>query len=94
MEYDNSGTNLKRDRLDFSFKKAWQNAKFYQVPIVATRVQKQNLTGIGFGATAQLGTSYKVWISKKDEVNGMPAPLNVFFPGDGSVPTLHYYGSL
>lgn len=93
-EYDNSGTNLKRDRLDFSFKKAWQNAKFYQLPVSVTRIQKQNLTAIGFGPTAQAGISYKVWIAKKAGVNGMPAPLNVFFPADGSAPTLHYYGSL
>ena len=93
-EYDNSGTSLKRDRLDYSFKKAWQNAKFYQVPVSVTRVQKQSLTAIGFGATAQAGTSYKVWIAKKSGVRGLPAPLNVFFPSDGSGPTLNYYGSL
>ncbi len=93
-EYDNSGTNLKRDRLDYSFKKAWQNAKFYKVPVSVTRIQRQNLTAIGFGATAQKGISYKVWIAKKAGVNGMPAPLNVFFPADGSGPTLNYYGSL
>lgn len=93
-EYDNSGTHLKRDRLDYSFKKAWQNAKFYKIPVSVTRIQRQNLTAIGFGNTAQAGTSYKVWIAKKDGVNGMPAPLNLFFPSDGSGPTLHYYGSL
>ena len=93
-EYDKSGTNLKRDRLDFSFKKAWQNAKFYNVPVTVTRIQRQNLTAIGFGATAQAGTSYKVWIAKRATGIGMPAPLNLFFPADDSAPTLHYYGSL
>ena len=93
-EYDKSGTNLMRDRLDFSFKKAWQNVNFYRAPVSITRIQKQNLTAIGFGATAQAGTSYKVWIAKKEGVNGMPAPLSVFFPADGSAPTLHSYGSL
>ena len=93
-EYDNKGTNLKRDRLDYSFKKAWQNAKFYTIPVKATRVQKQNLTAIGFGNTAQAGTAYKVWIAKKDGVAGLPAPLNVFFPSDGTAPKLYYYGSL
>ena len=93
-EYDASGTNLLKDRLDFSFKKAWQNAKFYKNPIVITRVQKQNLTGIGFKTTAQLGTSYKVWIAKNDGVAGLPAPLHIFFPADGSAPKLHNYGSL
>jgi len=93
-EYDNTGTALKRDRMDFSFKKAWQNAKFYESPVKVTRIQKQSLTAIGFGATAQAGTSYKVFIGKKAGVAGMPAPLNVFIPADGSDPKVHYYGSL
>ena len=93
-EYDNSGANLKRYRLDFSFKKAWQNAKFYKLPVSVTRIQRQNLTAIGFGATAQAGTGFKAWIAKKDGVAGMPAPLNIFFPSDGSAPKLNYYGSL
>lgn len=93
-EYDASGTCLMKDRLDFSFKKAWQNAKFYKVPVVVTRVQKQNLTAIGFGATAEKGTAYKVWIAKNDGVAGLPAPLNVFFPANGGAPKVYYYGSL
>jgi len=93
-EYDNTGTALKKDRMDFSFKKAWQNAKFYEAPIKVTRVQKQNLTGIGFQATAQLGVAYKVWVGKKAGVAGLPAPLNIFFPADGTDPKVYYYGSL
>lgn len=93
-EYDASGSNLLKDRLDFSFKKAWQNAKFYKNPIVVTRIQKQSLTAIGFKATAEAGTAYKVWIAKNDGVSGLPAPLNIFFPADGSAPKLYYYGSL
>ena len=93
-EYDDSGTNLKKYRLDFSFKKAWQNAKFYKSPVLITRVQKQNLTAIGFGATAEKGTAYKVWIAKNEGVAGLPAPLNVFFPANGGAPKVYYYGSL
>ncbi len=93
-EYDAAGTGLKQDRMDFSFKKAWQNAKFYKSPIVVTRVQKQNISAIGFGATAEKGTAYKVWIAKNEGVAGLPAPLNVFFPADGSAPKVYYYGSL
>lgn len=93
-EYDNGGTNLKRDRLDFSFKKAWQNAGNYQVPVKVTRVQQQNISAIGFGKTAQSGTVFKVWIAKKEGAGGVPAPLSVFFPDDGSAPTLNGYGSL
>lgn len=93
-DYAKDGTSLKQDRLNFSFKKAWQNAKFYENPIKITRVQKTNLTGIGFKETAQAGTSYKVWIGKKQGVSGLPAPIYVFFPADGGEPKLHDYGSL
>lgn len=93
-EYNDSGTNLKKDRLDFSFKKAWQNAKFYKIPVVVTRVQKQTITAIGFGTTMEKGTAYKVWIAKHDGVAGLPAPLNIFFPDDGAAPKVYYYGSL
>jgi hypothetical protein len=93
-EYNNEGTDLKKDRLDFSFKKAWQNAKFYDSPVKITRIQKQSITAIGFAATAQKGTCYKVFIGKKTGVAGLPAPLNVFIPEDGSDPKVYYYGSL
>lgn len=93
-EYNNQGTQLMQDRLNFSFKKAWQNAKFYAWPVQVTRIQQQNLTQIGFGETAEAGKGFKVWIAKKEGVAGMPAPLNIFFPSDGSAPKLNYYGSL
>ncbi len=93
-DFNNSGEALKSDRLQFSFKKAWQNAKFYQNPIKITRVQKTSLSGIGFKDTAENGTSYKVWVGKKKGVNGMPAPIYVFFPAGGGEPKIHDYGSL
>lgn len=93
-EFDNSGTGLKQDRMDFSFKKAWQNAKFYQSPVKITRIQKQNVTAVGFASTAQKGTTYKIFIAKKEGVSGLPAPLNILIPEDGSEPKIYYYGSL
>ena len=93
-EYDASGLTLKKDRMDFSFKKAWQNAKFYQSPVKVTRVQKQGISAIGFGATAQKGTAYKVFLAKKSGVAGLPAAVHVFFPEDGTEPKVYYYGSL
>jgi hypothetical protein len=93
-DFNNSGEALKSDRLQFSFKKAWQNAKFYQNPIKITRVQKTNLSGIGFKDTAENGTSYKVWVGKKKGANGMPALIYVFFPAGGGEPKIHDYGSL
>ena len=93
-EFSSDGKGLLPDRMNFSFRKAWQNARFYEMPVRVTRVQRQQLTGIGFGPTAEAGVSYKVWIAKSPGINGMPAPLSVFFPADGSDPRLHGYGSL
>ncbi len=87
-------TALTRDLMDFSFKKAHSNAKFYQVPVEITEVRATNVTGIGFKETAQLGEERKYWIAKKAGINGMPAPINIFFPADGSQPKINYMGSL
>lgn len=94
--YDATGSALDRDLLNFSFKKAHQNAKFYAHPVQVTRSQALKTTGIGHPSrgTAQKGTEMKYWIAKKQGVNGMPAPLVVFFPADGSAPTISYMGSL
>ena len=91
---NNSGNSLTQDLLNFSFKKAHSNAKFYAHPVVISRVAENKSTGIGFGPTAELGTEFKYWIDKKPGVNGMPAPLNVFFPADGGDPKICYMGSL
>lgn len=93
-EYNAEGTSLLKDRKDYSFKKAWQNAQFYENPIKVTRVQAQKITAIGFKETAQAGTSYKVFLAKKAGVGGMPAAIHVFIPKDGTEPKVHYYGSL
>lgn len=88
------GTNLTSDLLRFSFKKAHDNAKFYAQPVKITRVRKTGVTAIGFKETAQKGTVYDYFISKKDGVDGMPAPVKIFFPEDGSDPLVNYMGSL
>lgn len=89
-----SKSDLTQDLRMYSFKKAHDNAKFYSVPVVITRVRKSKVTGIGFGETAQLGTTLSIFISKKPGVNGMPAPIEVFLPADGSEPKISYMGSL
>jgi hypothetical protein len=88
--------NLSRDLLDFSFKKAHDNAKFYAHPVKITRIQKTAVTAIGHSSndTAEAGEERKYWIAKKPGVNGMPAPINVFFPADGGHPKINYMGSL
>jgi hypothetical protein len=92
-EYDNSSQHLKQDRMDFSFKKAWQNVKFYKWYAQLTRVQKQSLTAIGFGNTAETGIVYKVWVAKRVGAEGLPAPVGVFFPSNGGDPKIYSYGS-
>ncbi|MDQ6963274.1 MAG: hypothetical protein Q9M28_12235 [Mariprofundaceae bacterium] len=94
--YDATGTALDRDLLNFSFKKAHQNAKFYAHPVKITRSQALKTTNIGHPSrgTYQKGTEMKYWVAKKQGVNGMPAPLVVFFPADGAAPSISYMGSL
>jgi len=89
-----SGDDLTKDLRDFSFKKAHSNAKFYANPVKITRVRKNKVTAIGFKETGENGTEYSYFISKKEGVNGMPAPVNIFFPADGSAPKISYMGSL
>jgi hypothetical protein len=88
------GSDLSQDLRRFSFHKAHDNAKFYASPVKITRVRPNNLSGIGFKETAELGTSVDYFIAKKAGVNGMPAPVKVFFPKDGGAPTVHYMGSI
>lgn len=89
-----TGEDLTKDLRDFSFKKAHSNAKFYASPVKITRVRKNKVTAIGFQETGEKGDEYSYFISKKNGVNGMPAPVNIFFPADGGEPKISYMGSL
>jgi hypothetical protein len=88
------GTDLTPDIRRFSFKKARDNAKFYQVPVKITRIRPSNVSAIGLGETAEAGKVVDYFIAKKAGVNGMPAPVKIFFPADGSEPKISYMGSL
>lgn len=91
---NSAGDDLTKDLRSFSFKKAHSNAKFYASPVKITRVRTNKSTAIGYGDKAEKGTEYSYFIGKKAGVNGMPAPLNVFFPADGGAPKISYMGSL
>lgn len=80
----NSQGKISTDTLSFSLKKDYQNAKFYQYPIKITRVVKILNDYDGYQQTYIEGTGYKVWVAKKDGVAGMPAPVHVIKPKDGS----------
>ena len=94
--YNLEQNKLSRDLLDFSFKKAHTHAKFYQVPVVVTRVQELKTTEIGHPNynSYEKGSERKYWIAKKLGINGMPAPIAIFFPADGGEPKISYMGSL
>ena len=89
-----AGDDLSRDLLQFGHKKAHANARHYAVPVQVTRVRTTSTTGIGFGDTAEAGRVDDYFIAKRAGVNGMPAPVKVFFPADGGAPLVSYMGSL
>ena len=91
---NNEGTDLSPDLRRFSFKKARDGAKFYQVPVKVTRIRATSITAIGFKQTAELGSVIDYFIAKKSGVNGLPAPVKIFFPKSGGHPTISYIGSI
>lgn len=88
------GSDVSADLRRFSFKKAWENAKFYAQPAKITRVRRTGTTAIGFRETAEKGRVIDYFIAKKEGVNGMPAPVKIFFPEGNGEPRLSYLGSL
>jgi hypothetical protein len=82
------------DVFQFSLKKDYQNAKFYKVPAVITRVQVTDDDSDGYGPTLFQGTRYKIWIAKKDGVAGMPAPIPIIKPASGAPKIVTTIGSL
>lgn len=91
---DASGARLTTDVRSFSFKKAHGSAGLYGVPVTITRVRPSAVTAIGFGPTGEQGRSIDYFVAKRPGVNGMPAPVTVFFPAGGGPPKVAYLGSL
>jgi hypothetical protein len=92
---NDEGTDLIRDLRSFSFKKAHSNAKYYQIPVVVTRVRKTDKrTAIGYDNKAEAGRIEDYFVAKKKGANGLPAPVQIFFPADGGTPRIAYMGSL
>ncbi len=86
--------SISQDVLPYSLKKDYENVKFYQVPAVITRVVVMENDYDGFGPTLIQGTRYKIWIAKKDGVAGLPAPIPVLKPKDGTPKIVTTIGSL
>jgi hypothetical protein len=88
------GSDVSPDLRRFSFKKAWENAKFYAAPVKITRMRPTGISAIGFKETAEAGKVVDYFIAKKQGVNGMPAPVKIFFPASGGEPRISYIGSI
>jgi hypothetical protein len=89
----NNPRTLNNDALRFSFKKAFDNAKLYDPAPLITRYQLTTTSAVGFGPTAMKGKLWKYFVAKKEGVNGMPAPIQIFYPEDGSEPLVYDFGS-
>jgi hypothetical protein len=87
----NDPSKLNPDSLRFAYKKAHGNVKLYDAKVVRTVLT--GTSAVGFGPTAQKGKLFKYFIAKKEGVNGMPAPIQVFYPEDGSEPVVYDFGS-
>lgn len=78
----------------FSLKKDFENAKFYEYPPVITRCQLSPDDYDGYETTLFEGERYKIWIKKKEGVNGMPAPIPIIKPKSGQPKVVSNIGSL
>lgn len=88
------GKDLSRDTKDFSYKKAYNNVKFYQIPVSIKEVHKGRVMEIGFRETGERGRTDKYFVNKRPGVAGYPAPIHVFWPQDGGSPKVVNMGSL
>ena len=88
------GKDLDGNTKDFSYKKAYQNVKFYAYPAEITEARLGEPLTIGWEETAEKGRLDRYFIDKKEGINGMPAPIQVFWPEDGGEPSIYYMGSL
>lgn len=90
----NSSGNVDSDIYNYSLKKDFTNAKFYQYPVKITRVSRTLNDYDGFQSTLFEGTRYKIWIAKKEGVAGMPAPTPIIKPAEGAPKIVSVIGSL
>lgn len=92
-----AGTSLRSSVKPYSLKKDYENVKFYKTPADIARVAKTQTSGSGYGESAIAGDWYKVYINKKNGVNGMPAPIHIVVPKNHKIiktPKIIQIGSL
>lgn len=84
----NENGSVSGNTRQFGLKKDFNNIKHYADPLIITRVNATPSNGQGYGKTAIKGMVYKIWIRKKDEKQGMPAPVSILVPeGHESIKT-------
>ena len=92
------GRSLRRSVQPYSLKKDWQNVRYYADPLIITRVTSSpNPFQSGYGPSAIQGRLWKIWIGKRQGVDGVPAPISILEPvGHPSImaPKLIGIGSL
>jgi hypothetical protein len=66
-----AGDNLLPDRLRFSFKKAFNNIKFYEDPVRITRVRALATQGVGYKETAEKGRLFDYFLAKREGAGGV-----------------------
>lgn len=89
-----SGTDLSPDVKRYQFKKASQAAASYAVPANVTRVHSRGSLVVDEGHNPEKGRVDDYYIAKKDGQSSTAAPVQIFFPEDGSAPKIFYMGSL
>lgn len=89
----NDPRKMNNDSIRFAFKKAHGAVSMYDPGPRLIRTVLTGTSAVGFGPTAQKGKLYKYFVAKKDGVNGMPAPIQIFYPEDGSDPLVYDFGS-
>ena len=91
---NSDGSDLDGNIKRYSYKKAWQNVKFYSIPAQIYEVHKGRSVGIGFRETAERGRKDKYFVKKKPGIPGRPAPIIIFWPESGGAPSVVNMGSL
>ncbi|MCZ2356380.1 MAG: hypothetical protein LC115_06780 [Bacteroidia bacterium] len=88
------GKRLIRDVFEYSFQKAHEVAALYQYPVLVARMREKGQTTVGHEPNTEQGRIVEYYLSKKSKDNGLPAPVQVFFPASGGNPTIYYLGGL
>lgn len=91
------GKSLRSSVKPYSLKKDFDNMKFYKNPVVISRVNLTQSSTQGFGDSAISGQVYKIWIDKKEDSAGRPAPISILLPSSESkikTPKIVNIGSL